>query len=85
MSDKAEILLGKSKAKDKDKLAGRFRKRPRNIKSMINIYNVLCGSCKINTRLAVERGEIINPTDFCEECQEKVIPLLNKVKGRLEK
>lgn len=81
----SERFLKDSRAKDKDKLAGRFRKRPSSINNMIKVYNVLCNACKVHVKLCVERGEVVNITDFCEDCQGKVMPIIGKIKEKLEK
>jgi hypothetical protein len=83
VSEKA--LLDKSKAKNKDKLASRFRKRPANITRIIKLYNSLCDSCKIYVRIQVEKGEKVGLEDFCDDCKAEAMPLLGKIKEKLEK
>jgi hypothetical protein len=83
MSEK--VLLDRSKAKDKGKLASRFRKRPRNITRIVRLYNSLCDSCKVYVRIQVEKGEKVGLEDFCEECKAEAMPLLGKIKEKLEK
>jgi len=79
--------LDKSSVSEETKyrLAGRFRKRKKAIAGMYTIYKTLCIKCQQLARLKIEKGESILPEYFCEDCQDKIMPLLGKIKEKMEK
>lgn len=46
------------------------------------LYNTLCRSCQIKT--VTMKGKI-KPKDYCDKCQNRAEPRLNKIKEIIEK
>lgn len=50
------------------------------VRHSIKLYNKLCGECRLKTVRINKRGAKVKLNDYCPECKEKALKLLEAFK-----